>query len=234
MNHNFQLVPRLRPGNAVNWRLSRFIDHSSFPGPDRERGKGINMREYHLTLMEKSDIPEAVEVLSFAMLDNPLHVAIFQGKGEKERLEIEKMFFNLFNELPGIIFLAKEKGKIIGTMRMKSCEGSKALESPKGAQDENDIDWRKSVWQAEWTRRDPSSLHWHLGPIGVLPSHQGSGVGSALMERFCQEVDACEREAYLETDLDKNVRFYEKFGFELVAESDVLGVKNRFMLRAAR
>ena len=142
------------------------------------------MREYHLTLMEKSDIPEAVEVLSFAMLDNPLHVAIFQGKGEKERLEIEKMFFNLFNELPGIIFLAKEKGKIIGTMRMKSCEGSKALESPKGAQDENDIDWRKSVWQAEWTRRDPSSLHWHLGPIGVLPSHQGSGVGSALMERF--------------------------------------------------
>ena len=43
------------------------------------------------------------------MLNNPLHVAIFQGKGEKERIDIEKMFCKLFIELPGIVFLAKEK-----------------------------------------------------------------------------------------------------------------------------
>ena len=73
----------------------------------------------------------------------------------------------------------------------------------------------------------------HLGPVGVLPTHQGRGVGSMLVERFCREVDACRAKAYLETDLDINVAFYEKFGFNLVSESDIFGVKSRYMLREA-
>ena len=42
------------------------------------------------TFMEKNDIQESAKVLSVAMLDNPLHIAVFQGKGEKERMEVEK------------------------------------------------------------------------------------------------------------------------------------------------
>ncbi|WP_372683446.1 GNAT family N-acetyltransferase [Desulfosarcina sp.] len=188
----------------------------------------------HVSFMEKNDIQESARVLSVAMLDNPLHAAVFQGKGEKERIEIEKMFFNLLINLPGIVFLAKKRKNIIGVMRMKSCQGSKAADAPKGAIDENDIGWRKSVWHMEWTRQDLLKQHWHLGPIGVLPTHQGSGVGSMLMERFCMEVDACFAIAYLETEGDKNVRFYEKFGFKIVAESKIFGVKNRYMLRDSR
>ena len=51
-----------------------------------------SMDNLRLSLMEINDIQESASVLSVAMLDNPLHVAIFQGKGEKERIEIEKMF----------------------------------------------------------------------------------------------------------------------------------------------
>jgi hypothetical protein len=51
------------------------------------------------------------------------------------------------------------------------------------------------------------------------------------MERFCKEVDNCSAQAYLETDLDANVRFYEKFGFEVVAQSDIFQVNNRYMTR---
>lgn len=186
------------------------------------------MSRLKLSFMEKNDIRESASVLSVAMLNNPLHLAIFQGNGEKERREIERTFLELFLELPGIVFLAKEKQHIVGVMRMKSCDGRKAVEIP---EDENTFDWRKSVWLSEWGRHDPVEQHWHLGPIGVLPTHQGSGIGSLLMERFCKEVDACPAAAYLETDLDKNVRFYEKFGFKVVAESEILGVTNRFMLR---
>jgi ribosomal protein S18 acetylase RimI-like enzyme len=191
------------------------------------------MDNIEITFMENSDIEESASVLSIAMLDNPLHVAVFQGKGEKERMEIEKIFCELFIELPGIVFLAKEKQNIVGVMRMKSCQGRKVTDVPKVAIDENDIGWRKSVWLAEWGRHDPLEQHWHLGPIGVLPSHQGSGVGSMLMERFCREVDACLAKAYLETEGVKNVRFYEKFGFKIVRESDIFDVKNRYMLREA-
>jgi ribosomal protein S18 acetylase RimI-like enzyme len=192
------------------------------------------MDSLKLSFMEINDIQESARVLSVAMLNNPLHVAVFQGKGEKERIEIEKMFSKLLIDLPGIVFLVKEKQNIIGVMRMKSWEGIKAIDDPKESIDENDISWRKSIWHTEWARHEPLSQHWHLGPIGVLPSHQGLGIGSMLMERFCMEVDACLAKAYLETDLDKNVRFYEKFGFKVVSESEIFDVKNRYMLRASR
>lgn len=184
-----------------------------------------------ISLMEISDLKEAARVLSTAMLDNPLHLAIFKGKGEKERLEIEQMFTDLFLHLPGIVFLAKEKNNIVGVMRMKSCCGSKVEDVPGKPEDENDTNWRKKVWHAEWASRDPSAQHWHLGPIGVLPAYQGSGIGSLLMERFCREVDVCSANAYLETEGDKNRRFYEKFGFNLISRSLIFNVENLYMER---
>ena len=192
------------------------------------------MDSLKLSFMQISDIQESASVLSAAMLDNPLHVAVLQGKGEKQRMEIENMFCDLFVALPGIVYLAKEEQHIVGVMRMKSCQGRKVADVTKDATDENDIGWRKSVWHAEWGRNDPLEQHWHLGPIGVLPTHQGLGVGSILMERFCKEVDACVAKAYLETDLDKNVRFYEKFVFKVVSESEIFNVKNRYMLRPSQ
>ena len=189
------------------------------------------MKDTKISLMELDDLQESARVLSVAMLDNPLHYAVLQGKGEKERLEIEKMFSDLFLQFPGIVFLAKEKNNVIGVMRMKSCCGSKTREEPNLAEASNDISWRKSVWHAEWARHDPLEQHWHLGPIGVLPSHQGSGIGSLLMERFCREVDACSAKAYLETEGEKNRRFYSKFGFEIVTKSIIFNVENLYMER---
>jgi ribosomal protein S18 acetylase RimI-like enzyme len=164
------------------------------------------------------------------MLNNPHHIGVLQGKGEKQRKEIEKMFCGLFHDLPGIVYLAKDNEAIIGVMRMNSCLG-KTVHDPGGCEDENDLNWRKSVWFREWAVHDPVEQHWHLGPIGVLPTHQGKGIGSRLMECFCKEVDACRSKAYLETDLEKNVRFYEKFGFKVVSESEIFGVTNRYMIR---
>ena len=188
------------------------------------------MSSPQISFMEQNDIQQSAKVLSIAMLNNPHHIGVFQGNGDKERLEIEKMFYGLFNSLPGIVFLSKENEKIIGVLRMKSCIG-KVTENTDVVENENDIYWRKSVWFTEWAKHDPVEQHWHLGPIGVLPTHQGFGIGSMLMDRFCKEVDACMAKAYLETDLDKNVRFYEKFGFKIVSESKIFGVKNRYMLR---
>lgn len=192
------------------------------------------MGNVQISFMENSDIQESANVLSVAMVDNPLHVAVFQGKGEKQRMEIEKMFRGLLIDLPGIVFLAKESQNIIGVMRMKSCQGRKVAHGPKDPIDENNIGWRKSVWHTEWGRNDPTEQHWHLGPIGVLPGYQGSGIGSMLMKRFCREVDACFAKAYLETEGEKNVRFYLKFGFEVVREAEIFDVKNRYMLRASK
>jgi len=192
------------------------------------------MKDITISLMEINDLQESVRVLSVAMLDNPVHCTIFRGAGEKERVEIAKMFQDLLLQVPGVIFLAKEKDTIVGVMRMKSCRGSTVRDDPHKSEDTDDIGWRKSLWDAEWARHDPLEQHWHLGPIGVLPSHQGSGIGSLLMERFCREVDDCSAKAYLETQGDTNRRFYEKFGFDIISTSILLHVENLYMERASR
>jgi ribosomal protein S18 acetylase RimI-like enzyme len=189
------------------------------------------MEKMKISFLEKSDIQEASKVLSASMLKNPLHIAVFQGHGEKERKLIEKTFFELLSDLPGITFLARMTRQIVGVMRMKTCNGSKVSNEHAQTGDITNLDWRKSHWHNEWARHDPLNQHWHLGPVGVLPSHQGKGIGTKLLSRFCQEVDACLSSAYLETDTDKNVRFYERFGFEVVKETEIFDVKNRYMWR---
>ncbi|MGD2096091.1 MAG: GNAT family N-acetyltransferase [Desulfobacterales bacterium] len=189
------------------------------------------MEKLQISFLEKSDLPEASRVLSKAMLKVPLHTAVFQGHGEKERKIIEITFFKLLIDLPGITFLARINSQIVGVMRMKSCDGSKVSKKDSQTEDEDNLEWRKSIWRNEWARHDPMNQHWHLGPVGVLPSHQGKGIGTNLLSRFCQEVDACLSPAYLETDSDKNVQFYERFGFEVVKETEIFNVKNRYMWR---
>ena len=189
------------------------------------------MEKLIISFLEKSNIQEASRILSEAMLNVPLHIAVFQGHGEKERKLIEKMFFELLSDLPGITFLAKMDMQIVGVMRMKTCNGNKVSNEYPQTGDVTNLDWRKSYWQNEWARHDPLDQHWHLGPVGVLPSYQGKGIGTKLLRRFCEEVDACLSPAYLETDTDKNVRFYERFGFEVVNESEIFNVRNRYMWR---
>jgi len=194
----------------------------------------MNMYDFHISFMENNDIQESAKVLSLAMLNNPLHIAVFQGNSENERLEIEKMFYELLFKLPGIVFLAKEHQKIVGVMRMKSCVGREVIDESNEFKDEKNISWRKSIWHKEWATYDLLEQHWHLGPIGVLPSHRGMGIGSILMQRFCKEVDTCSAKAYLETDLDENVRFYKKFGFEIISKSIIFHVENRYMERISQ
>jgi len=191
------------------------------------------MEGLKISLIENSDISTASKVLSEAMLKNPLHVALFQGQGEKERKIIEKMFFALLRDFPGITFLAWIDREIVGVMRMKSCEGRNAPNEHAQTDDEDKLDWRISHWHNEWARHDPSKQHWHLGPVGVLPSHRAQGIGTHLLRRFCQEVDACLSPAYLETDTDKNVQFYRRFGFEVTKETKVFNVTNHYMWRSA-
>ena len=194
----------------------------------------MNVDTFKITLMELNDIHESARVLSIAMLNNPLHIAVLKGKGESQRVIIENMFIDVFNKLPGITFIAKEDKNIVGVMRMKSCCGSKYEDNFEKQKAENSIDYRIAFWHREWALRDPVKQHWHLGPIGVLPSHRGLGIGTTFMKLFCKEVDKCSANAFLETDFDENVLFYNTFGFEVVSKSTIFDVESRYMVRAAQ
>jgi hypothetical protein len=89
-------------------------------------------------------------------------------------------------------------------------------------------------WTGEWSRRDPREPHWHLGPVAVDSHLQGQSIGSTMLAAFCTRMDEWFTSSYLETDKSENVCFYQKFGFALVGEAEVLGVPNWFMSRPVR
>jgi ribosomal protein S18 acetylase RimI-like enzyme len=198
------------------------------------RVEQCRMNELAIAPLEHRDIPAAARVLSLAMLSCPIHLAVFQGQDDKVRREQEWMFITLLRRYPGLVFVSRLAGQIVGVLRMKSCHGGRA--SGRAADEEalQDRAARVSHWQNVWAYHDPMQPHWHLGPVGVVPSHQGSGVGTALMRHFCHEVDARQAAAYLETDRSENVRFYQKFGFKPVNEIDIFDVKNYLMWRPSK
>jgi hypothetical protein len=51
------------------------------------------------------------------------------------------------------------------------------------------------------------------------------------MSEYCLRLDARGEAGYLETDKRENVRFYERHGYAVVAQADVIGVPNWFMIR---
>jgi ribosomal protein S18 acetylase RimI-like enzyme len=61
----------------------------------------------------------------------------------------------------------------------------------------------------------PKEPHWFLWVLMTDPLHQGRGIGSALMVDGLTRVDAEGVGAYLETNNETNVAFYERFGFTL-------------------
>jgi ribosomal protein S18 acetylase RimI-like enzyme len=87
------------------------------------------------------------------------------------------------------------------------------------------------AWFARWSHLDPDEPHIHLGPIGVSPEFQGQGIGSALMNRYIEHLAEEEAAGYLETDRQENVKFYEKFGFRVTREEDVIGAHVWYMWR---
>jgi len=62
----------------------------------------------------------------------------------------------------------------------------------------------------------PHEPHWHLPLIGVDPSQQGRGTGSALLSHALKTCDEQQCLAYLEATSPANVRLYERQGFQAI------------------
>jgi len=191
-----------------------------------------------------SELPEAARLLGRSMCDNPVNVRAF-GIQDTERLSrtLARFFVPVLRGL-------SNRGELIGALRNGTLAGVCGLAPPGRCQPS--VREKLSVfpsvifgnppaatlrvlkWTGEWARRDPAEPHWHLGPVAVAPDLQGQGIGSSMLAAFCDRMDACDGMSYLETDKPENVALYQKFGFMVVADANVLGVQNWFMTRQAR
>ncbi len=77
--------------------------------------------------------------------------------------------------------------------------------------------------------------HWYLPMIGVDPSFQGQGLGSALLRHALARCDEASLPAYLESSNPANVPLYERHGFEVQGTIQIGSSPPVFpMLRGAR
>jgi GNAT superfamily N-acetyltransferase len=184
------------------------------------------------------EVPAAVGVLARGMRDNPLHVAAY-GEDPQRRLRCHtRLMRGLFATFPAQEPICAVQGDtIVGvtgvapvgtcgatvTQRLRFLPYVVAL-GPTTA-------GRVGAWNSAWSERDPDEPHVHLGPLAVDARLQGKGIGSLIMREHVARLDRAQELGYLETDKTENVRFYERFGFEMVGEQPVIGVTNWFMRR---
>jgi predicted GNAT family N-acyltransferase len=64
---------------------------------------------------------------------------------------------------------------------------------------------------------------WHLAPIGVLPSEQGKGAAGLLLHTRIARIDSEQGSVYIATQDEKNIPFYEHFGFTVMSHSEIPG-----------
>jgi len=84
-------------------------------------------------------------------------------------------------------------------------------------------------------RYHPREPHWYLPLIGVDPSRQGKGFGSALLQHALVTCDRDHLPAYLESTSPQSVPLYTRHGFELLGTIQVGGSPPIFpMLRRPR
>jgi len=67
--------------------------------------------------------------------------------------------------------------------------------------------------------------HWYLQIIGVDPAYHGQGFSSRLVRPVLERIDRERMLCFLETNTEKNVAIYRRFGFEVVSEDKIPGTE---------
>ena len=198
------------------------------------------MTKVSIQPVQPQELSQASDVLGKAFATQPSSFAIFPGKSDIER-RMKITFGIMLERLPGKVFVAKQDGQIVGTMRMvewpdcqlSPLQGLRMLPAMIKAGGLGTLG-RALKFRGTWAKSDPKEPHWHLDPLGVTPGLQGQGIGSQMMEYYCNHIDESGMAAYHETDRPENVKFYERFGFKVIGEEAILGFPNWYLWRPSR
>jgi ribosomal protein S18 acetylase RimI-like enzyme len=200
------------------------------------RGQDLGVRP-----ARPDELDRATAVTVRAFLDSPMTVACWGAEAGRRERGLQSLFGVFLQAMPTTPIIALREDTVVGVLGMSppgTClhtplsatlrvMTSMVLRSPATAN-------RFRQWMVEYERRDPAEAHWHLGPVAVEPASQHRGIGSLLLQRFCDTLDGEHAAAYLETDQMANVRLYERFGFVETGQAAILGTTNWFMQRSAR
>jgi ribosomal protein S18 acetylase RimI-like enzyme len=77
---------------------------------------------------------------------------------------------------------------------------------------------RARAIQSAFRKAHPTTPHYYLHALGVRRTHQGRGIGSALIQHVTERCDRERMPAYLESTNERNLPLYQHHGFGVVGE----------------
>lgn len=198
---------------------------------------------FDIKVLACDELSRAVALLAEGMRDNPVHMQAFGADPQRRQRRLRRFLGHAVGYVGsnGMLLGAYAHGELVGALGMLEpghCRPGRMQtlafacfiiggNTPACA-------WRIRHWLAAWARNDLREPHWHLGPLAVLPAWRRQGAGRCLMLQCCRRLDALGATAWLETDREINVAFYETFGFTVTRHEPVLGATNWFMRRPPR
>ncbi len=175
------------------------------------------------------DVPAIAEVFIAAFADSVRHIAAGPGAATG----LADLFSLALRAEPGCLMVAEDKGRVVGYL-LSSADVRRLRRRAfwQGG-------WLRLLWRAltgayglTWralaiVRRDKLSflrgykvaaeVHARVVSVGVLPNHQGRGIGRRLIEAGLRRLQACGCERVRLEVRPGNAparRIYESFGFE--------------------
>jgi ribosomal protein S18 acetylase RimI-like enzyme len=184
---------------------------------------------------------QAAGVLGRAVVDEPVSVVVYKNFSVDRRLRALTLDFTAEVELcirRGYPLQVSEDGKVVasaviyppGTYPLPV--GDQWMLLIKSILGNGIYDIRVNMrWLDEIEKIHPDEPHYYLEYLGVEPEHQGKALGSTLMEHLICKADEAQVGCYLENANPRNVAFYQRFGFKIIDEKEIIGLPAWFMWR---
>lgn len=167
-----------------------------------------------------ADGPAVSRALSGAFYDDPVFRWIYPD--DDRRRAVISPAFDLFGEAIGRHGVSHVAGDGVGAALWVP-PGEKVVDDDQAeafgvallALSPEDADRLRTCFEV-MEGAHPSEPTWYLNLLGVVPEHQGEGIGSAMLRRALERTDEAGEPAYLEATSEDNRRLYERFGFRAV------------------
>ena len=189
----------------------------------------------NLARLKKSQIKPAAEMLAKAFQDDPLFAYFIPDASERKdklpyffqfRIRYSVLYGEAYAISPNLeevaTWLPSEKADMSLWRTMRS--GLLSMIPKMG----KDVLSRLRNFDKHYTsmyKRLTPFRHWVLDLVGVAPMFQGKGYAGTLLKAMLARIDQEHLPCYLTTENERNVSFYQHYGFKAVEECIIPGTK---------
>lgn len=184
---------------------------------------------------------QAAQVLGRAFVDDPVSVAVYRNFSSDRRVSALTVDFTaelLLCVRKGYPLQVNGDGKVIaaaviyppGTYPLSvSDQWMLLIKSILGNGYYDIRGWMR--WLEEVDKVHPDEPHYYLEYLGVEPEQQGKALGSTILQHLIKKADEEHVGCYLENANSRNNLFYQRFGFQVISEKEIIGIPSWFLWR---